>query len=593
MARILVSFILFTALAASTARATNVEDEKPLQATGRLTPSVLGPHQGSELRIELRLPPGYRAYSDMFSLELPPDSGFKLGGFRIDPLHEFFDETSKKKRLGVIESATLVAPVEAAEDLDAEKSPLVFRLTYQACTKTYCLFPTTIDVPVEFKAERTAVPAPTARPDEPGFFGRTFQETLRDKSLALVFLFVFVAGFLTSLTPCVFPMIPITLAVLGREAHARNKWQTFLASAIYVLGIALTYSALGLFAASTGTLFGSMMSSPWVLGFVCLVFLTMSLSMFDVFELQPPLWLRDRISHARFDGYGGVFLTGTLAGIVASPCVGPVLVGVLTFVAQSKDLWLGFWLLFTFALGMGQLFLLLGTFSSATRMLPKSGPWMEGIKHFFGLLMLIGFYSYLRMLVPERWYDGAVGGGLILLGSLKGAFEHPLTRPWHKVRKGLCQGLILIGSFFLIVAIFDLREILQPRFISEAQHPSIRLWSKYSDEALDRAKAEGKPVIIDFFADWCAACKELDQFTFSESSFAEKSKSFALLRFDATRDSAELEKLRRKYGIVGLPTIIFHSADGTWRKDLTLTEFEKIGPFLRRMDEALKENPAP
>jgi thiol:disulfide interchange protein DsbD len=182
------------------------------------------------------------------------------------------------------------------------------------------------------------------------------KEIIKRKFLA--FLFVFAIGLLTSLTPCIYPMIPITIAVLGKEAHARSRWQNILVSICYVLGIGVTFSALGVFAASTGALFGSFMSSAWVLGFVCLVFFAMSLSMFGLFEIQAPQFLRDGIlSHLHLHGYLGAFVSGLLAGVVASPCVGPVLVGVLTFVAQTQSLWLGFWLLFTYALGMGVLFL--------------------------------------------------------------------------------------------------------------------------------------------------------------------------------------------------------------------------------------------
>jgi thiol:disulfide interchange protein DsbD len=565
--------------------ATNVEDEKPLQAQGRLAPIELSPQQGAEVRIELHLPDGYRAYSDMFRLSVPTDSGFQVGSFHISPLHDFYDENTKKKKKGVIQNAVMTAPLEAPKDFKNEKSPLLLKLTYQACTKTYCLFPTTIEVPVEFKvagASQSIPPAPSLSITD--FFKKPFHEVLRDQSLLFILLILFAAGFLTSLTPCVFPMIPITMAVIGREAHARTKWQTFFVSLVYVLGIALTYSILGVFAASTGVLFGSFMSSTWVLAFVCLVFFLMSLSMFGLYDLQLPTFVQNRISHARFQGYWGVFLTGAMAGVVASPCVGPVLVGILTYIAQTKNLWTGFWSLFVFALGMGQIFLILGVFSSATRLLPKSGAWMDGVKHFFGLLMLFGFYYYLNFLIPTRWFDASLGLGAILLGSLKGAFEHPLTTPWQKIRKGLCQALIIVGAFQLITAIFDNLPWKQPRMISETA-PIGTEWKPYSDALLEKARVDGKPVLIDFSADWCAACKELEQYTFADPKFKEATKDFVLLRFDATNDSPELEKLRKKYDIIGLPTVVIHDSTGKWREELTVVAFEETAGFLERFQK--------
>lgn len=574
--------------------ASALDEENPLQATARLNPILLSPEQGAELRLELRLPEGYRAYADQFVVKASETSKFKIGQFHITPLKEFFDETTKKKKLGVIHQATLIAPIEAPGDLDAEANPLVIRVTYQACTKTFCLFPTTLEVPVSFQTPPTlrdppVLPATSAEVSWDQFFKRPVREIFEKESLIFVLVFLFIAGFLTSLTPCIFPMIPITLSVLGRQAHARTKFQNALVSAVYVLGIALTYSLLGVFAASTGALFGSMMSSPWVLGFVCVVFLAMALSMFGLYDLQPPQWLQNRLGRAHADGYGGAFLMGVIAGLVASPCVGPVLVGVLTWIAQTKNLALGFGALFVFALGMGQLFLFLGLFSGATKMLPKSGAWMDGVKHFFGLLMLGGFYYYLDLLVPTRWFEACVGLGLILLGSLKGAFEpnDKLNTPWKKVRKGLCQALVLIGASLIVVSLFDIKTATNTRYISETA-PAHDQWTTYSKDALEGAAREGKPVILDFYADWCAACKELEQITFADPRFKAATAGFVLLRFDATNGSPELEELKKTYKIVGLPTVVFHDDNGNWLESLTLTEFEGATSFLKRLKATRK-----
>ncbi|MFN7729516.1 MAG: protein-disulfide reductase DsbD [Bdellovibrio sp.] len=572
-----------------------LDEVNPLQATGQVVPILLEPGQGAEVQIDMHLPEGYRAYADQFALTIKEPSQFKVGRIAISPLKEFFDETTKKNRLGVIQKARLIVPIEAPTDLDSEANPMIVRLTYQACTKTFCLFPATLEVPISFK-----VPPALRQPPVPAadstlwdrFKSQPVQQVLENENLALVFVFLFIAGFLTSLTPCIFPMIPITMSVLGRQAHARTKFQNYLVAHVYVLGIALTYSLLGVFAASTGALFGSTMSSPWVLGFVCLVFLAMSLSMFGLFDMQPPQWLQNRLGRAHAEGYSGAFLMGVIAGLVASPCVGPVLVGVLTWIAQTGNLWLGFGALFVFALGMGQLFLLLGLFSGATKLLPKSGEWMDGVKHFFGLLMLGGFYYYLSLLIPVRWFEGSVGLGLILLGSLKGGFEPntALNTPWKKIRKGMCQALVLIGAALIVVSLFDIRTATNTHYIDVEAKPDHGNWQNYSEALLVKAAEEGKPVILDFYADWCAACKELEQITFADPRFKLSTANFMLLRFDATNGSPELDALKKKYKIVGLPTVIFHDAQGKLREDLTLTEFEAAAAFIKRVDAASKSS---
>jgi thiol:disulfide interchange protein DsbD len=266
--------------------------------------------------------------------------------------------------------------------------------------------------------------------------------------------------------------------------------------------------------------------------------------MFGLFEMEAPRFLRDgALSHLKLHGYVGAFVTGLLAGIIASPCVGPVLVGVLTFVAQTQSLWLGFWLLFTYALGMGILFLALGLSTHATRFLPKSGAWMNRIKIFFGILLLGASLYYLDiLLVSSKFIQGSVISRILN--------PQPESKPGFKV--------------------------------------DTMNWQPYSEDALKKAQGEGKPVVIDFRADWCAACLEMEEKTFPDQGLQLLSGQFVMLRFDATQDSPVLTELRKKYEIVGLPTVIFISKNGKWLKDLTLTEFEAATPFRERMTKALR-----
>lgn len=597
-----IKFVLYTLLLSIIflSQNTGAQDEEiPLTAIGKFIPNVIGAGQNGQVQIDLELLRGYRAYSDQFKLVSSEQSQFKVSAIKISPLSSFFDENTKKTKIGVIGKSKITATFEAPENSENLVSPAKFILTYQACTKTYCLFPQKIEVSIPFEITASmAKPAATAFIDSQKsvapfegskpIWKRSFADIVNKENIFIIFTFLFIAGFLTSLTPCVFPMIPITVAILGRQAHARTHFQTFLIAHIYILGIATSYSALGVLAASTGALFGSFMSSPWVLGFVCFVFLMMAISMFGYFEIQAPQWVQNKLNQQKGESKTQIFLTGIIAGLVASPCVGPVLVGLLTYVAQTQNLFFGFASLFVFALGMGQLFLILGLSSSATKLLPKSGPWMDGVKHFFAILMLAGFYYYLQLLVSNRFFMAALGIGLIAVASIQGAFtpNDQLSTTWLRLRKGLCQAIIFIGSGFLVTAIFNL-DFNRPAIVENSgsilNPDSTKNWTTYSKENFDKAMRSGKPFIIDFYADWCAACHELDKYTFSKQEFIEATKDWTLLKFDATNESDELKNLKMQFNIVGLPTVLFFNTYGQLQKDLTLTEFEPLEAFLNRI----------
>lgn len=248
----------------------------------------------------------------------------------------------------------------------------------------------------QFNAKLDAVESGAADMDTRG----EFERTIEDSGLLAALLLVFLAGILSSLTPCVYPLIPITVGIFGaRQADSRGK--AFALSFVYVLGIAVTYSVLGVAAASLGTVFGGAMQSPWVLGAIAALFVALGLSSLGLFEFRLPGNLQTKLSQAGSAGWAGAFLMGLVAGIIAAPCVGPIVAGILLYVAQQQDPVLGWILLMTFAFGMGQLFLVLGTFSSLLNKLPNAGSWMEGVKTVFGVIFLAMAFYYLQFLVPQ------------------------------------------------------------------------------------------------------------------------------------------------------------------------------------------------
>lgn len=471
-------------------------------------------------------------------------------------------------------------------------------LVYQACSDQYCLFPTTktIEVPIMTPmVEGTAqlsTPSPVQHEAPVSFFDSANFKKYLGSSMAAGLIFVFLAGIFTSFTPCIFPMIPITLAVLGNHSEQRTRMQNFFTSCIYVLGIATTYSLLGLAAATGGGVFGASLGNPYVLSVVCVIFLAMALSMYGLYELQVPAFLRNRLSNSKqSQSVVGVYLTGLFAGIVASPCVGPVLVAILTYVASTQNKLFGFLFLFVYALGLGLIFIALGLSNQLVKSLPRSGPWMVWFKFILGTLMLSAFYYYLSLLLPVRWFDGSLGVGLVILASVYGAFLPAKGGgPAKHIQKGLMQATLIVGIGYLVLSVFDLRPYIRGRVMADNSINQIQVlnWQPYSQAALDQAAKDRRPVIVDFWAEWCAACHELEENTFTDPRVRAMGGNFTLLKFDATKETPELKVLKKKYNIQGLPTVLFFNPNGVWIDALTLMQFEPADKFLQRMEKGSK-----
>ncbi len=368
----------------------------------------------------------------------------------------------------------------------------------------------------------------------------------------LAFAVAFAGGLATSLTPCVYPLIPITVSIFGaRKAGSRRE--AIALSGLYVLGIAAMYSALGVGAALTGRAFGSVMQDPWVIGFVAIVLAAMAASMFGAFEVRLPTSWQSRLNTVGGAGRAGAFAMGLVAGVIAAPCTGPVLAAALTFVAAKGSVAFGFGIMFTYALGMGLLFFLIGAFSIS---LPKSGPWMDTVKSVFGVALLAAAGVFLKDAFPgvKPIFSAAGAAALpaagaaaagVLLGGLHGSFATPGPR---RAAKALGIAL-LVGGIVYGAGAAGARE--------RARAAEGFAWIHDEREALALAKKEGRPVIIDFWADWCAACKELDRIAWADPRVRAEASRFVALKLDGTDGSDAFQALSEKYGIVGMPTVVF------------------------------------
>lgn len=536
------------------------------------------PGQTVELKLKLKIDQGFHAYLDQYKLDLIDSKDYYLSEFQIRPTVKFTDPITKKEKIGTLDYAEMLSLLDIPKNAPSGLNHINLELTYQACGKDFCLFPKKIIVPVDFKIAGSA--------------SNLLTQAL-EKGWVYALILVFFAGLLTSFTPCIFPMIPITMAVLGTTSH-RSKLKGFITSLFYVFGIAITYALLGVLAAKTGALFGSLLGHPLVVGAVAFLFVLMGLSMYGLFEIKLPNFITNKIAGSKTEkNMIGAFLSGLIAGVVASPCVGPVLISVLAYVAQTQNTLAGFVLLFTFALGLGQLFLIIGTFNSLIHRLPKSGPWMEQVKFIFGSIMIGMALYYIYPVVHSALFDGLVATALIGISIYFGAFKksaHPKTSK-DKAKKALMTMLFIFGLIFSIKSLLPTH--IQKQFFTtgkaETSNANILKpeWFSYSDELLQKANREGRPVIIDFHAEWCLSCKELALYTFSDPRVIELGKQFIWLEFDATSPSDQLSELQARYNIGGLPFVVIYNSRGTQDTSLTLTGFESADLFLKRMQAAL------
>lgn len=340
-------------------------------------------------------------------------------------------------------------------------------------------------------------------------------KVLAAEHMWMALLLCFVSGILTSLTPCVYPMIPITINIFGRASQRHNvnnrkfNSHTFGLSGIYVAGMCFTYSIMGLIAGLTGSLFGKILQSPWMLLFLAVLFFTLALSQWGLFKLQLPSSVQSKLaSKGSTESALGIFIMGLVSGLIVSPCVGPVIAGILAFVFDTSDALKGLLYFFSFSLGLGILFLLIGGFSGILSSLPKSGAWMTRINRILASLMILaaGYYG-------------------ILFGKQMGLWGNA-----HNVQN---------------------------------QSASLIHWNTDENAAYALAKEKGLPMFVDFTAEWCEACHEIEKHLFSDPEIGNLIDSkYIPLRFDVTAQDETNEAILKKYGVLSLPTLVFVSKDG-------------------------------
>jgi thiol:disulfide interchange protein DsbD len=377
----------------------------------------------------------------------------------------------------------------------------------------------------------------------------------------------YVFGLATSLTPCVYPMIAITVSVFGAK-EAKSRWQGALLSLTFVLGIVCLFTPMGVISAMTGKGFGSALGNPWVVAGIALIFLTLATSLFGAFELALPATLNNRLSSVGGTGYRGAFLLGLVCGLVAAPCVGPFLFGLLGWIATTRNVALGSAAMAFYGLGLGTLFFVVGTFAVS---LPKAGAWMMGVKWIGGVCLAYMAFAYIRDALPKETVHKVVSPGAVygvvamvvlaaglVAGGIHVAAERRKSPIAHLSKPAKLASIVpAIAGLFMVVTWYELPPELH--------------WETNEQVALAKAAQEHKPLLIDFGASWCGACKELDEKTFPDPKVQKEGARFVALHIDATDDDdPNVAQVRKKYRATeGLPVVVFLDSNGQEAKRFT------------------------
>ena len=557
------------------------------------------------LQADFTIAPGYYLYRDKISFTVAE------GATKITAVKLPEGELKQDPNFG----ATVVYHQSFQAEIKLNRSSkeavrLALNTSYQGCSDKGLCYPSQdkvlqLDLPRASQSTQTLPPTSSdtrtavAIEMSPQTDNSKIAQLFKSGSFWLITTFFFGAGLLLALTPCVFPMIPILSGIIVGRGHKITRMHAFLLSLTYVLGMAITYAAAGIAAGLTGDLISNALQTPWVLGSFAALFVLLSLSMFGFYELQlPSAWqskLSDTSNRLHGGHLSGVFVMGALSAVIMGPCVAAPLAGALLYISQTHDAVLGGVALFALALGMGAPLLLIGT--SAGALLPRAGAWMDGVKRIFGVMLLALAIWIIQPLLP-------VAAQMLLWGILlifSAIYLHALealaqqANGWHKLRKGLGLLMLLVGIAYLVGALSGARDLLRPldsvcavcKADTQTSAPlAFTRITGLADLQQRLAKANGQIVMLDFYADWCVSCKEMERLTFTDPAVQSRLKSAILLQADVTQNSAEDKELLKKFGLYGPPGILFFDVQGKELADFRVVGYQDAEKFLNSLQRA-------
>ena len=533
----------------------------------RFSPRVL---DASSVEVTFAIADGYYMYRERFKFAAEGNPAVRLGApeFPRGLAHkdEFFGETQVYRK-----NVRIRLPVEGAGRFD-------LKVISQGCADVGVCY-----VPMESSASIQLAAAGDAEPRPLSIFASDIEiARLFEGNLLLVLGGFFLFGLLLAFTPCVLPMIPILSGIIAGEGRDIDKLRALLLSVSYVLGMALAYAAAGVAAAFSGVLLAAALQNVWVLGAFAIVFVLLALSMFGFYELQLPGFLHQRLhsAHSRLQGgqIVSVAAMGLLSAVIVSPCVAAPLAGALLYISQSRDVLLGGAALFAMALGMGVPLIVVGVSEGA--LLPRAGAWMTGVRRFFGVLLLAVAVWVISPVLPAAvvmaaWAALFIGSAVLLLR-------------WSKLAGAAAA---LIGLALLVGAVTGSRDPLRPLAALTGKGATMAApmpWEKVASlqELQEKLKAAGKPAMLDFYADWCVSCKEMEAFTFSDAKVRAQLDGMLLLQADVTANNEADRALLKRFSLFGPPGIVFFDAQGREIRGLRVIGYQNPERFLKTLSLA-------
>ena len=464
------------------------------------------------------------------------------------------------------------------ESAELGQMSIPLRFSYQACNNITCMPPNDEDFEISLEVVSAQTPMSEINPEIFSQIDMEYGTTvssddnlasvLESSGLLIGLIIVFFGGLALNLTPCVYPLIPITIGYFGGQSEGRTG-KLFVLGLLYVLGMSITYSVVGVVTALSGAVFGTLMQNSFVIAGIALVFILLSLSMFGMYEFKlPDSWVMK--AGGAQGGLFGAFFMGLTMGIVAAPCIGPFVLGLVTYVAAKGDAFFGFIMFFVLALGLGTPYLFLALFSGKIKNLPRAGFWMEAVKHIFGWVLIGMAVYFLGPILPKsvNFYALPI---FMIVAALYLLFVDKLANDVKAFR----IFKTVFSAALLVTAIYWL-------YPTEKAEPD---WNKFSTEAYQASLENGEKIIIDFYADWCIPCKELDGMTFSDERVIKKSEAFSMYKVDMTKTMDDAtESIRNKFTIKGMPTVLIINKSGA--EVYRLTGFVNANEFLKLMEKA-------